>query len=360
MSTKPLGPELKDAVTQTIVYLLRENVKEQELSRLALNEIADKKDRQASYERGMADNYSTASLLNWEADMYRLAAETRFPRDDDKTVDQYSRMIQGSMVELIQGLIAEDDYNHEGVTQKTRIHTAIEKSIDMSDISLINKLIEQLAEQHLIEKSEVSFWKDEYKLGLQMKLEGEAQCQAQAALRSDVHTPKIDEITKNAMVKLLLRERIPLNLTRIEIMELANELSNEGRLESSWDNYSTGARLQFRASVYKLAAEARYPREGDRMVEIMRSQLEQTILDEIIYETSHGDEAESVRVPREILTSAICSVSSFKDIDFMNELIDEFAARGDIINPSEINREIKNRLEIEFQNENNSDIQMKM
>jgi len=359
MSTKPLGPELKDAVTQTIVYLLRENVKEQELSRQALNEIADKKDRQASYERGMADNYSTASQLNWEADMYRLAAETRFPRDDDKTVDQYSRMIQGSMVELIQGLIAEDDYRQEGVTY-TRIHTAIEKSIDMNDISLINKLIEQLAEQDLVDKSEVNFWKDDYKLGLQMKLEGEAQCQAQAALRSDVETPKIDEITKNAMVKLLLRERIPLSLTRIEIMEMAKELSNEGSIESSWDNYSTGARLQFRASVYKLAAEARYPREGDRMVEIMRSQLEQTILDEIIYETSHGDEAESVRIPREMLTNAICSVSSFKDIDFMNELIDEFAARGDIINPSEIKGEIKNRLEIEFQDENNSDIQMKM
>ena len=359
MSTKPLGPELKDAVTQTIVYLLRENVKEQELSRQALNEIADKKDRQASYERGMADNYSTASQLNWEADMYRLAAETRFPRDDDKTVDQYSRMIQGSIVELIQGLIAEDDYRQEGVTY-TRIHTAIEKSIDMNDISLINKLIEQLAEQDLVDKSEVNFWKDDYKLGLQMKLEGEAQCQAQAALRSDVQTPKIDEITKDAMVKLLLRERIPLSLTRIEIMEMAKELSNEGSIESSWDNYSTGARLQFRASVYKLAAEARYPTEGDRMVEIMRSQLEQTILDEIIYETSHGDEAESVRIPREMLTNAICSVSSFKEIDFMNELVDEFAARGDIINPSEIKEEIKNRLEIAFQNDDNSDIQMRM
>ncbi|WP_315922286.1 hypothetical protein [Mesorhizobium sp. SP-1A] len=359
MSTKPLGPELKDAITQTIVYLLRENVKEQELSRLALNEIADKKDRQASYERGMADNYSTASHLNWEADMYRLAAETRFPRADDATVNHYSQIIQGSMVELIQGLIAEDDYDHGGVTH-TRIHTAIEKSVDMDDVSLVNKLIEQLAEQDLIEKSEVNFWKDEYKLGLQLKYEGEAQYQAQSIQRSEIETPKIDEITKNAMVKLLLRERIPLSLSRIEIMEMAKELSNEGSIESSWDNYSTGARLQFRASVYQLAAEARYPREGDRMVEIMRSQLEQTILDEIIYDTSHGDEAESVRVPREMLTSAICSVSSLKDIDFMNELVDEFAARGDIINPSAIKEEIKNRLEIDFQNEDNSDIQMKM
>lgn len=359
MSIKSLGPELKDAVTKAIVYLLRENVKEQELSRLALNDIADKKDRQASYERGMADNYSTASQLNWEADMYRLAAETRFPRDDDQTVDHYSRMIQGSMVELIQGLIAEDEYDHGGVAH-TRIHTAIENSIDMGDISLINKLIEQLADQDLVDKSEVDFWKDEYKLGLQLEFEGEPQYQAQSIQRSEIDTPKIDEITKNAMVKLLLRERIPLSLTRIEIMEMAKELSSEGSIESSWDNYSTGARLQFRASVYQLAAEARYPREGDSMVQIMRSKLERTILDEMIYDTKHDDEAESVRVPREELTSAIYSVASFKEIDFIDELVDEFAALGDIEDPSGIKDEIKNRLEIEFQNENNSDIQMRM
>lgn len=358
----PLGPELNEAITATIAYLVRHNVQDEGLSRLALKAIAQKKDAEASYERGMADNYSTASQLNWEADMHRLAAETRFPiQGDTATVHQYSGMIAASLVHFVQDLIAENENDEDGVAY-TRIHQSIEESIDLDNVPFMKKVIEQLASQKFFSENDVPFWQEEYASRHPVYLEMSRQKQeatARARLQN-VTTPKIDEVVKSAIVCLLRDEKIPLSKTRDEIMVKAREISQEGSVEASWDNYTTAARLQFKASVYRLAAEVRYPREGDKAIRVMKSRLEDAILRDVIYDEPCEDAAESTRVDREMRISAISRVASFDDVDFMNELIDEFSERGDIENPSEVKEELKNRLEFKYQNENNSVIEMKM
>ena len=359
----PLGPELNEVITTTIAYLVRHNVKDESLSRLALKTIAQKKDTEASYERGMADNYSSAPRLNWEADMHRLAAETRFPiLGDSATVHQYSRIIAASLVHFVQNLVAESENDEDGVTY-TRIHQSIEEAIDLDNVPFMQKVIEQLASKKFLSEGDVPFWQEEYASRNPVYLEMSRQKQEAAAARArleNVTTPKINEVVKSAIVCLLRDEKIPLSKTRDEIMAKAREISQEGSVEASWDNYSTAARLQFKASVYRLAAEVRYPREGDMAIRVMRSRLEEAILREVIYDEPCEDAAESTRVDREMRMSAIYRAASFDDVDFMNELIDEFSERGDIENPSEVKEEIKNRLEFKYQNENNSVIEMKM
>ena len=341
-----LGLELNEAISSTIAHLLHTYVPEDEMSRLALKAQADKKDREASYQRGMADNYSTASQLNWEADMCRLAAESRFPRQDDNTtLDQYSRIIQISMVQLIQGLTSDDaHYNDESVSH-TLVHSAIEEAVDLSDLVLVNKLIEQLADQNLIEKSEIDFWKEDYQTGLKLKQEQGVvnSAASKQTQRINVPTPKIDETIKSAIVHLLRKENIPLSMTRDQIMEKAREISREGSLETSWDNYTSGARLQFQASVYRLAAAVRYPRDEDTEIQNMKSRIEYAILDQVIYEMPNEDASESSRVNREMMLGALRKAADLDDGQLLRELVDEFAAKGDIGNPEEIKNEIESR-----------------
>lgn len=163
--------------------------------------------------------------------------------------------------------------------------------------------------------------------------------------QQNVTTPQIDKIVEAAIVKLLRSEDIPLRLSRNEIMTMSKELSREGSIESSWDNYSTGARLQFRANIYKIAAESRYPREDDRSVDIIRSKIEEIILHDVLFDSPPVHDAESYRIPHSMLKSAVYSVEAFEDINLMCELADEFDARGDIIDVSIIKEDIRVKLE---------------
>lgn len=55
-------------------------------TREQLEKEASSLEEQARWERGMCDNHSTANWLYWNADLYRLAAEVRFPREGDTNV----------------------------------------------------------------------------------------------------------------------------------------------------------------------------------------------------------------------------------------------------------------------------------
>jgi hypothetical protein len=291
----------------------------------------------------LADNYSTASWLNEEANIYRLAAERRFPSpNSSSTIKHYTALIKSHLIDFIKDNFSEYDGDDNGADY-THIHQAIEETVDLGNVEFMGKIVEQLADDDLISKAEVSHWQENY-----IKSHEENHGRNKVCLKSPtsqmqiiVSTPCIDKIVEAVIVKLLRYEDIPLRLSRDEIMLGSQELSREGSIESSWDNYSTGARLQFRANTYKIAAESRFPRDGDKSVDIIKSKIEEILLHDILFDSSPEHDAESYRIPHSMLKDAIYSVETFEDINLMYELADEFDARGDIRDVSSVREEIR-------------------
>lgn len=81
----------------------------------------------------------------------------------------------------------------------------------------------------------------------------------------------VDDILLEAMVKLV--RKVPWGPDRDVLSEQSKKLRQEASLERGWDNYSTAADLDWQAGLYTLAAEARFPRQGDRAVSNLKTSL---------------------------------------------------------------------------------------
>lgn len=70
-----------------------------------------------------------------------------------------------------------------------------------------------------------------------------------------------------------LVRQVPWGPGRAALEAKATSLSREASIERGWDNYSTAAHLDWQATLYKLAAEVRFPRAGDAEVGRMHDRI---------------------------------------------------------------------------------------
>lgn len=138
---------------------------------------------------------------------------------------------------------------------------------------------------------------------------------------------RIDEIAVEAAVKLL--RNVPWGPGRDALLAKAALLDREASLERGWDNYSTAAALNWNADLHRFAAEARFPREGDRMVANMRMQVLYR-LSEIVRSVPFDSDAGelSVRIDQAI-HAAIPKLSDAE----LCVVADELAAEGMLDDP---------------------------
>lgn len=131
-----------------------------------LEAAARELDKEAAYERGMADNYSTAERLNWKADLYQLAAEVRFPRNGDSLEQMMRSRIKAGMREVFTDYERdEDDYPSHS---ETAIQSALRKSSEGFSASALNEIGREVAaeierESEAREAAEARMWADERK-----------------------------------------------------------------------------------------------------------------------------------------------------------------------------------------------------
>lgn len=139
----------------------------------------------------------------------------------------------------------------------------------------------------------------------------------------------VEAVLLKAMVKLV--RQVPWGPTRDELEARASRLSSEASYEAGMaDNYSTAADLRWRAAMHHLAAQARFPREGDTYVRHYRADL----LRELVHKLKCDERDDDVGAWTEASNSG-CSYAlagTFSD-DMADTLIDELAAAGRIDDP---------------------------
>lgn len=122
-------------------------------SREALLAEASKRDGQASFERGW-DNYSTAASLEWTSELYRLAAEARFPREGDTAVKRMRTRIMERLSEIVRSVPLDSD-----VGERTRVFEAgVSSAIPCLDEEDLCVIADELAAEGLLE-DDPEFWK---------------------------------------------------------------------------------------------------------------------------------------------------------------------------------------------------------
>lgn len=116
---------------------------------------------------------------------------------------------------------------------------------------------------------------------------------------SEVH----DKVILDAMVNLV--RQVPWGPTRDELLSKALQFGREGSIEHGWDNYSTAAWLWMDERLYQLAAEARFPREGDGHVMAVADDLDYRLYHELMGFHDDSDVGETTRIDRYTYSSAL-------------------------------------------------------
>ncbi|MCV9964768.1 hypothetical protein OIU34_23025 [Pararhizobium sp. BT-229] len=133
----------------------------------------------------------------------------------------------------------------------------------------------------------------------------------------------VNKVILDSMVRLV--RQVPWGPSRDKLLSMSDKFEAEGRLEHGWDNYSTAAGLWWEAGLYKLAAEARFPREGDNQVAAMRDALLHRLVREVSMHEDDDDVGEVTRKNRWSLSMALApSVGE----DTIEVLVDELAEAG--------------------------------
>jgi hypothetical protein len=130
----------------------------------------------------------------------------------------------------------------------------------------------------------------------------------------------VNKVILDSMVRLV--REVPWGPSRDSLMDISKKLSSEGSFEHGWDNYTTAAKLWWDSGIYQLAAEARFPREGDTQVAAMRDSLIRRLVHEISLEADDYDVGETTLKDRTALSRALSP--SITD-DIIDTLIDELA-----------------------------------
>jgi hypothetical protein len=141
----------------------------------------------------------------------------------------------------------------------------------------------------------------------------------------------VNKVILDSMVRLV--RTVAWGPGRDKLLSMSQQYSSEGSLEHGWDNYSTAARLWWTARVYKLAAEARFPHEGDMSVAAMRDSLIDRLVQDISLVEDDDDVGEVTRHNRAALSMALSP--SLKD-GIVEELIDELSSAGLIDCPEHV------------------------
>jgi hypothetical protein len=131
------------------------------------------------------------------------------------------------------------------------------------------------------------------------------------------------KILLDAMVHLI--RQVPWGENRDALEEKARALNAEGSFESGWDNYSTAARLWWNAELYIVAAQCRFPREGDTAPRAMIHALDQRLYGELAGHHDDDDVGESTRMRRNGLSGALPEIT---DVKLWDELLAYYRDKG--------------------------------
>jgi hypothetical protein len=131
------------------------------------------------------------------------------------------------------------------------------------------------------------------------------------------------KILLNAMVHLI--RQVPWGENRDALEVKARALDAEGSFESGWDNYSTAARLWWKAELYNVAAQCRFPREGDAAPRAMIHALDQRLHGELAGHHDDDDVGESTRMRRNGLSGALPEITDGK---LRDELLAYYRDKG--------------------------------
>jgi len=123
----------------------------------------------------------------------------------------------------------------------------------------------------------------------------------------------IERIITDCMVRLV--RQAPWGPNRPQLEEQAKALDAEAQVERGWDNYSTAAHLEWQAEMHRLAAEVRFPREGDHLVERMRQEVQTSLKAILNNDEIDEDVGERTRVFRSGLAMAIDQTIAGMDED---------------------------------------------
>ncbi|MCS4089938.1 hypothetical protein [Rhizobium sp. BK176] len=114
----------------------------------------------------------------------------------------------------------------------------------------------------------------------------------------------VDNVVRDAMVHLL--RQVPWGDDRDKLERKASNFEREASEERRWDNYSTGAHLSWQGTLHRYAAEARFPREGDRTVGMMQAWVTDRLINEInLVSDDDGPQDESTLVRLGRLSNAL-------------------------------------------------------
>jgi hypothetical protein len=136
---------IDQVVTAVIVSIIRGVGQGQ--SRDALEAKVASLKVEAAFESGW-DNSSTASDLRWEADINRMAAEARTPRDGDTFVESIKKQVRFRLHDIV--TLKEDYYAEGELIQVNRddLWSATVRAIEKDnpqDFTLIDTLIDEFA-----------------------------------------------------------------------------------------------------------------------------------------------------------------------------------------------------------------------
>lgn len=142
----------------------------------------------------------------------------------------------------------------------------------------------------------------------------------------------IDQIVTAAMVSII--RSVPWGPTRDALEAKADAFASEAAYESGWDNYSTAQHLRWDAFKYRLAAEARFPRDNDTKVEGAKNAITNRLYDIALLKEDRYEEGELIEVNRDNFWSAAMraiKTEDERDFSIIDMMIEEFAARGKIV-----------------------------
>ncbi|MCZ7860914.1 hypothetical protein O9X98_05810 [Agrobacterium salinitolerans] len=104
---------------------------------------------EGSFERGW-DNYTTAARLGWEAGLYRLAGEARFPHEGDNQVAAMRDSLLYRLVDEVSMKEDDDDVGEVTRIDRWELSMALAPSIDENTIEV---LVDELAAAGLLDDS---------------------------------------------------------------------------------------------------------------------------------------------------------------------------------------------------------------
>jgi hypothetical protein len=134
----------------------------------------------------------------------------------------------------------------------------------------------------------------------------------------------VDNVVRDAMVYLL--RQVPWGDDRDTLEGKASYFEREASEERRWDNYSSGAHLSWHGTLYRYAAEARFPREGDRSVARMQDWITDHLVNEVsLISDDNGPQDEATLIPLEKLSNAVWR---FLKPDLIPAVIDQLHLDG--------------------------------